>query len=117
MNDQNIHIPAIACDFNAIKADEREGHETTVRQLFAAVQGVQELPNGYAFRLPTDSAILMQAADFIANQSLCCPFFRFTLEIEPDKGPVWLKLSGADLVKEFISAEVMTLVNADIRPG
>src|SRR5262245_32876179 len=89
----------IACDLTAIEASEREQHFLTVEQLFATVQHTEELSAGYAFRLPTER--LLDAAHFIANERLCCPFFTFTLHLEPNGGTLWLKLTGSAEVKQF----------------
>jgi hypothetical protein len=101
----------LACDLNAISADERTGHEVTSGQILAAVTEVHELPDGYAFRLPADSALLKQIAAFIANERLCCPFFRFELVVEPGGEPFWLKLTGQEGVKEFVAAEMVSHIN------
>jgi hypothetical protein len=93
----------IACDLTAIDASERDQHFLTVEQLFAAVQYSDELPDGYAFRLPAER--LLDAAHFIANERLCCPFFTFALHLEPNGGPLWLRLTGSAEVKQFIQAE------------
>jgi hypothetical protein len=37
---------------------------------------------------------------------LCCPFFGFALEMEPEGGAVWLSLTGREGVKPFIIAEI-----------
>ncbi len=92
----------IACNPSAIPASQREEWATTGKQVYAAVQQVQELPDGYRFRLPTDSAMLLQIATYIANERLCCPFFHFTLELEPNGGPFCLSLTGGEGVKEYI---------------
>lgn len=101
----------IACDLNAIASEERNQHSDTVKSVFAAVQEVKEVSNGYAFRLPADSTLLRNAAEFIANERLCCPFFEFSLTITPSGGPIWLQLAGAQGVKEFVGSEIMSLVN------
>jgi hypothetical protein len=93
----------IACDLTAIDAAERDQHILTVEQLFATVQQSNELPDGYAFRLPAEH--LLDAAHFMANERLCCPFFTFTLQQEANGGPLWLKLTGSAEVKQFIQAE------------
>jgi hypothetical protein len=96
---------AIACNISAIKAEDRPQHEQTVDALFGEVLEVQERPDGYAFRLPTDSTALMRAAQWISNERLCCPFFEFTLKIEPNQGGLWLWVTGSAEVKEFIRME------------
>jgi hypothetical protein len=106
----------IACDPNAIPAESRQGWIDTGRRVYAAVQAIQEIPTGYRFRLPTDSAMLLQAAEYISIERLCCAFLRFTLEVEPQGGSVWLSLSGGEGVKEYIRSvfEANDLLKAEV---
>ncbi|MEP7285414.1 MAG: hypothetical protein ABI947_06570 [Chloroflexota bacterium] len=104
----------IACNLNAISADQRELHEVLSHSLFAAVQEIQTLPNGYAFRLPSTSAMILKAAEYVANERLCCPFFNFTLEIEPNERSFWLRLTGDEGVKVFIKAEFPAILDPGI---
>ena len=98
-----LEIP-LACDLTAIPAEEREAHELLAKRLFVdAAPERQELPDGYAFQFRADQYPLLTA--FVANERLCCPFFRFTLEVTPEQGPLWLRITGGDGVKEFIRAE------------
>ncbi|MBL8090175.1 MAG: hypothetical protein JNJ43_07600 [Anaerolineales bacterium] len=102
MNNNLNEIPSLACDLTAIPADVREEHILTAPQLFSTAQEVQELPNGYAIRFLNESGKFMSIAKFIDNEKLCCPFFNFGLEIEPNNGPIWLKLTGGEGVKEIL---------------
>ena len=95
-----------ACRMDAIESDKRERHIATARQVFQVVKSIRELSNGYAFHLPNDSETMRMVAEFISLERLCCPFFGFTLEIEPEGGSVWLQLTGRDGVKPFIRAEI-----------
>jgi hypothetical protein len=95
-----------ACDMSAIAADQRSAHLATINKLFTAVESLRELPNGYSFRLPNRSDILFTAAEFIALERLCCPFFGFGLDIECEGGAIWLSLTGREGVKPFIMAEI-----------
>ena len=106
MSDHGENAPAFACDLTALSAEERKLHAATTEEVFAAVQEVRELSDGYALRLPGESATLLKAAAFIANERLCCPFFTFALEVEPEGGPLWLRLTGGDGIKQFIQAEL-----------
>jgi hypothetical protein len=101
--------PVIACDLTAIDAAERDQHTLTAQQLFATVTEVQELADGYAFRLPAENLTLHSAVDFIANERLCCPFFDFTLKVGAQNG-LWLSLTGSNEVKQFVRAEFGTLM-------
>ena len=117
-NDTSPHTqPVIACNLKAIPADQREHHEALALGIFAAVQEMQALLNGYAFRLPTTSVTVRQVAEYIANERLCCPFFNFALDIEPNEGPFWLRLTGGEGIKEFIKAEFPAILDPTIVEG
>ena len=98
--------PIIACDLTAIPSEQRAAHQTRAEHLlFDAVCEVRELPNGYALRLAAEDYLAL--ADFIANERLCCPFFTFGLEVTPERGPIWLSLTGREGVKEFLHATLL----------
>ena len=106
-NQNSTNNLPIACDLTAIPAEQREQHQVAAEQIFGAVGEIRELADGYAFRLPGESQMLLTAAEFIANEHLCCPFFGFTLELEPARGSLWLKLTGGEGVKQFIQTEIL----------
>jgi hypothetical protein len=91
---------------DAIASDLRDPHLTRAKHLFSLVEEIQELPDGYAFKLPGEVLMLMTAAEFIALERLCCPFFGFTLLVEPEGGAMWLQLTGREGIKPFIRAEI-----------
>jgi len=116
MNRQNAAQPQspLACDMSAIPHPERQTHLQTSRDLFSHIQQIQELPDGYQFRLDVDANVLVQAAQFISLEKLCCPFLAFGLEVDAEGGPVWLSLTGREGVKAFIREEVNGLLGLDI---
>lgn len=95
-----------ACDMTAIGSQQRDPHSEMIENLFRSVEQVVELPAGYRFRLVNDADTLRSAAEFIALERLCCPFFGFTIEVEREGGRIWLTLSGREGVKPFILAEI-----------
>lgn len=99
------HEPVLACNLGAIPKEQRAAHEATARRIFTATQQVREHSTGYALRLPNETAMLQDIVTYISNERLCCPFFHFTLEIEPEQGPVWLSLTATVDVKEFLVSE------------
>ena len=102
MNTNSTETQPLTCDLTAIPADVREEHVITAPQLFALAQEVQELPNGYAIRFANEPGRFMAIAKFIENERLCCPFFSFGLEIEPNSEPIWLRLTGGEGVKDVL---------------
>ncbi len=102
----------LVCDMTAIDAAHREQHGITARELFAGVQDIQELPGGYAFHLP--DTMLIKAVEFITNERLCCPFFQFSLDVEPNHGSIWLRLTGSAEVKRLIQVELGALLTPQL---
>lgn len=102
MNTKFTDPQPLACDLTAIPSDVREEHVISAPQLFALAQEVQELPNGYVIRFANEPGRFMAIARFIENERLCCPFFNFGLEIEPNSGPLWLRLTGGEGVKDIL---------------
>lgn len=103
-----------ACDMFALTPDERTHHASASEALFAEVQEIRESANGYTFRLPQESSTLPRVADFITYERLCCPFFAFNVEVEPQGGPIWVGLLGEEGVKAFIIAELGSHLKEDI---
>jgi len=106
----------IACNPNAITPEQQERWLEVGTQLYAAVQEVQELPDGYAFRFPSDSEMLLLVAEDLTLERLCCPFIHFTLDLAPNGAPFWLRYTGGEGVKEFlrISFEMSNLLNEQV---
>jgi hypothetical protein len=100
----------IACSLSATERVER-GQEFA--SLFADVEEVAELADGYALKFPNRDAWIMQAAELIVAERKCCSFFGFTLDFEANGGPVWLHVVGPEEVKTLIW-ELM--VPAHLRP-
>ncbi|GHO49558.1 hypothetical protein [Ktedonospora formicarum] len=103
MTSPEYHEPILACDMQAISPEQRSAHRANTERLFALSQQVRELPTGYAVCLP--GSALEAVASFIRYERLCCPFLRFTLEIEPEQGPILLSLTSSVDVKPFLRAE------------
>ena len=111
---QGLKESPIACDMSAIEPDRREQHIATGKDVFRAVTEILELPDGYAFRLADEPNMLVKTAEFISLEKLCCPFLGFVVEIKPEGGAVWLRLTGREGVKAFIREEVSGLLGGAI---
>ena len=91
---------------SAMDPATRTQHIALTRELFMEVQSIEELADGYAFRLPNEVALLTKAGTFISFEKQCCPFFGFAIVVEPEGGPLWLHVTGRQGVKGFIQAEL-----------
>lgn len=96
----------IACDLGAIDAESRSQHLAHAAQLLSeTAHERQDIPDGYAFRYTADQ--YLRLVEFIANERLCCPFFQFVLEISPAQGPIWLRITGGEGVKDFLRLQLL----------
>lgn len=108
MSTSNSDEVIIACNPNAVPAEQRDQWVKTGMEVYQSVEEVQELANGFRFRLPPNSEMLLKVAEYISNERLCCAFLHFTVEIEPNRGPFWLQLSGGDGVKEYVRSVIVS---------
>lgn len=103
-----LEAQPIVCDLTAIPAPVREQHLTTARQLFQSAEEIRELSDGYTVRLPNAPGMWLALATFVEHERRCCPFWRFTLTVEPNDGPLWLALSGpADAKALLLASELL----------
>jgi len=99
-------IPVLACIIDAIPKEQRALHYANAEHLMASTQEIRVLATGYALCLPNEQEMLQTIAAFISYERLCCPFFHFTLDVEPNQGPVWFSITGGAIdVKEFLQSE------------
>lgn len=81
-----------------------------VRPLIASYQKLQELEDGYAFQFPGDSEWIQRVVTFISEERVCCPFFTFELQFEPNMGPIWLRLRGSAEIKSLLHDQWLTQI-------
>ena len=99
----------LACIPGAIPAGERRAHFALLSRLFGAeLRERREVPGGCAYRFDADA--FDDVARWAANERRCCPFLTFTLELAPDEGPLWVRLTGPEGTRAFLEAELPTTI-------
>ena len=96
--------PAIACNLAVLSPAERDRRAALAQAVVAQARSVRELTDGYALQLPATSSLAHESLEWLLLERRCCSFFRLELELEPDEGPLWLRLRGGPGVKEFLSS-------------
>jgi hypothetical protein len=86
--------------------EQRQRRHALAQQVHTAAQEIRELPDGYAFRFAVEPTLCLTVAEFMTLERLCRPFFSFSLELEREGGPMWLRLTGREGVKQFLQAEL-----------
>jgi hypothetical protein len=95
----------LLCVPSAIPARERAQHFVLARQLLNKQAAERaDLPDGYAFRFADDK--LVELVRFIDNERKCCPFMTFHLQVGPQAGPIWLRMTGPVGTREVLQAEL-----------
>jgi hypothetical protein len=106
------HESRFACNRAALTAADRKRHfDELGPTLRAAVKNVRELPDGYEFQFPADSATFRRVAEWAAGEHLCCPFFDIELRQQRENGSFCMRLSGRSGVKQFIEADLAKWMN------
>ena len=102
----------IICKLEAIPEEQRVQHQTASQILFAQVQAITELPDGYQFAFPVE--LLVPVTEFISLERLCCPFWDFGLRVPPGSEQVFLTLGGgADVKQIFYEGIAVDLAASD----
>lgn len=93
-----------ACDASALDPETRQVHFTWIREaLPRLVTELHERDDGIALRFAADAFPAL--ATFVDRERRCCPFLRFTLELEQGGGPLWLRLTGPEGIRKFLQLE------------
>lgn len=95
----------LVCNMDVFTSAQRESHIRTTTELIRAIQSVQGVENGYELWFPNETEFIIQIAEFISNERLCCPFLKFNLNVASDKEPVSFTLTGPIGTQEFLRAE------------
>lgn len=96
---------ALACNMGVFTPAQRESHVRATNELIQAVQHVREVESGYELTFPNQAEFISSIAEFISNERLCCPFLRFSLNVNSNQEPVSLSLTGPIGTQEFLRTE------------
>ncbi len=97
MDTMNQSNASLIC--NLTGKDFTERVEFLRATIFSRVNVINELPDGYEYVFEQPEEFALQIAEFIIYERQCCPFFHFSLNFEPDGGPVRLQVYGSKEIK------------------
>ena len=84
-------LERMGCTLDTREHDERRA---ALQTLFAQAQERQDLVDGVRYGFAGDDATLAALFGVIAAERTCCSSLRFTLQAEPQAGPLWLEITG-----------------------
>ena len=91
-----------ACSLETLTKEQRERKKQIAWKMATARIETQELANGYVFRFRPEGVSFAEIAEWVATERVCCPFFDLAIEAERENGPVSLRITGREGVKQFI---------------
>ena len=94
-----------ACDTMAFTPEARKRHNQLGPTLRSLKKSVRELTDGYEFEFPADQNTFQLVTEWAIQERLCCPFFDIEVRLKREGGPLWLRLTGREGVKDFIRAD------------
>ncbi len=94
----------LACKLTSLELRQRKS--TVIASLKVKALERVETKNGFKYRFNGDDDTIDQLTEFIKTERQCCPFFIFNLSISDEKGMLWLEVTGAQNVKDFIRSEM-----------
>jgi hypothetical protein len=95
-----------SCDRAALTPHARKRHfDELSPALRARKLSIRELPDGFEFQFPSDTATFQLVSEWVAGERLCCPFFDIDVLAKREHGSLWLRLTGREGVKQFIRAD------------
>lgn len=94
----------LACNMNALTQEQRTRHEAVTKRLLAHATRM-DLAGGYLFTIDRARISVAELAEWVADESRCCPAVDFQVEL-PAFGALTLRMDGGADVKEFIAAEL-----------
>ena|ERR1700747_288816 len=93
------------CNITALSPVERANHKKLTDKLADARKHIIETEQGYEFQFSPSRVLLAELADWVANESKCCPFFDFQVSLQREGSLLCLRLTGDEGIKAFIRAE------------
>jgi hypothetical protein len=100
------HDSPFACDRAALNPEQRKRHFDELGPALRSLRkSTHELADGFEFEFPADAAVYQLLAEWVGGERLCCPFFTIDLRVEKEGGPLRLRLTGREGVKQFTKAD------------
>ncbi|HEX8408635.1 MAG TPA: hypothetical protein VF883_07215 [Thermoanaerobaculia bacterium] len=103
MSDHNPQR-VLVCNLGALTPEQRARHAAMTRRLLEHARR-EDLADGYVFTIDREHLPVADLAEWVADESRCCPAVDFHVEL-PAFGPLTLRLDGGADVKEFMAAEL-----------
>lgn len=94
----------IACNLDALTADERTRRAALATELGSRCRAVVERSDGYTLELDGDDDMARDALELCLLERRCCPFLQLDIRFARGGGLMSLDVSGGEGVKSFLES-------------
>ncbi len=101
MDIQKVQKNLIVCTLSGPELIQRK--QELQKKIFKNIQSIKELDNGYAFIFEYSEGLDITIADYLLAESKCCPFFKTTFILYPNKEGLEFNLTGSREVKATLT--------------
>lgn len=110
MCDLDKPVTGYACDLSALKGELKSAHIDRSMRLFAKHQkSVRWHETGLELTMAKNPEDLADVTQWAHDESLCCPFLRFSIEVQPGGKPVVVRVSEPEGAAGFLRSELKGL--------
>ncbi len=95
-----------SCNLDALNDEERARRAALQASLRPRVLEIRSVPSGYALRIAPGESLRPEVEEFISLERRCCPFLQFAIEEDEDGDWLWVRVTGAEGVKEYLAGEL-----------
>ena len=93
--------PVEACNLTSKEQGKR--YKELKDNLFKRITYVKELPDGYDLVFKEKIEFSNELIEFVNFERVCCPSFTFSMNFEPQGGPIHLEIKGSKGIKDMIA--------------
>jgi hypothetical protein len=102
---ERTEVTPFYCNLRGLTPEQRKRKAELDQTLRSARTAARELSDGVEFQFPAEASSIRTVAEWAVMERVCCPFFDIERRLEREGGPFWLRLTGREGVKKFISSE------------
>jgi hypothetical protein len=99
----NLNKTGMTCKLTSPELQQRKAN--VIATIKGLIDGKTELPDGFSYRFDGSDENIDLLTGFIKTERQCCDFFNFSMDVNNDRS-VWLKITGGEGVKDFITSEL-----------
>lgn len=105
-NDNDINPIALVCTLSDQELIERLQYLREEIFTLENVSSIKKLKDGYEYIYEQPIDFSLKLVEFINLERSCCQGFKFSLQFEPEEGPISLQIHGSEKIRELLKGMI-----------